>query len=158
MVTWLYDWVKVQICTWPSWCHCHSLSLALVNPGWLYCQNGSAFLVLAYPGCPGKRPLNECTSVVCSTAKQVAMLWACAVKSRPWLDDRNSDSSLCMTLCVLQITLIDWLIEEMYGVWSGVCQSKRYTRQNLDRDCAKTVRHVNWTGRMPLIAIHGGSR
>jgi len=25
-------------------------------------QNCSAFLVLAYPGCPGKRPLNECNS------------------------------------------------------------------------------------------------
>jgi len=23
---------KVQICIWPSWCHCHSLSLAPVNP------------------------------------------------------------------------------------------------------------------------------
>jgi len=23
-----YVWVKVQICIWPSWCHCHSLSLA----------------------------------------------------------------------------------------------------------------------------------
>jgi len=26
-------WVKVQICIWHSWCHCHSLSLAPVNPG-----------------------------------------------------------------------------------------------------------------------------
>jgi len=25
-------------------------------------QNGSAFLVWAYPGCPGKRPLNWCSS------------------------------------------------------------------------------------------------
>jgi len=24
----------VQICIWPSWCHCHSLSLAPVNPDW----------------------------------------------------------------------------------------------------------------------------
>jgi len=28
MLVWLYVWVKVQICTWPSWCHGHSLSLA----------------------------------------------------------------------------------------------------------------------------------
>jgi len=26
----------VQICIWPSWCHCHSLSLASVNPDWFY--------------------------------------------------------------------------------------------------------------------------
>jgi len=29
-------WDKVQTCTWPSRCHCHSLSLAPVNPDWFY--------------------------------------------------------------------------------------------------------------------------
>jgi len=28
--------VKVQIYIWPSWCHCHSLSLAPVNLDWFY--------------------------------------------------------------------------------------------------------------------------
>jgi len=38
--------------------------LAQVNPDWFY-QNGSVFLVPAYPGCPGKkRPLNRCSVVV----------------------------------------------------------------------------------------------
>ena len=46
-------WDVVQICIWSSWCHCHALSLAPVNPDWFY-QNGSAFLVPAYPGCRGK--------------------------------------------------------------------------------------------------------
>jgi len=32
MLAWLCVCVKVQICIWPSWCHCHSLSLAPVNP------------------------------------------------------------------------------------------------------------------------------
>jgi len=36
MLAWLCVWVKVQICIWPSWCHCHSLSLAPVNPDWFY--------------------------------------------------------------------------------------------------------------------------
>jgi len=27
-------WDEVQSCTWPSRCHCHSLSLAAVNPDW----------------------------------------------------------------------------------------------------------------------------
>jgi len=26
MLAWLCVWVKVQICIWPSWCHCYSLS------------------------------------------------------------------------------------------------------------------------------------
>ena len=36
ILSWLCVWVKVQICIWPSWCHCHSLSLAPVNPDWVY--------------------------------------------------------------------------------------------------------------------------
>jgi len=36
---WLSVWSEVHICIWPSWCHCHSLSLApvksrLVLPFW----------------------------------------------------------------------------------------------------------------------------
>ena len=34
MLAWLSVWGEVQICIWPSRCHCHSLSLASVNPDW----------------------------------------------------------------------------------------------------------------------------
>ena len=39
VLAWLFVWSDVQICVWPSWCHCHSLSLAsvksrLVLPFW----------------------------------------------------------------------------------------------------------------------------
>jgi len=30
VLAWLSVWGKVQICTWPSWCNLHSLSLAAV--------------------------------------------------------------------------------------------------------------------------------
>ena len=30
VLAWLSVWSKVQTCIWPSWCHCHSLSLARV--------------------------------------------------------------------------------------------------------------------------------
>jgi len=46
----------------PSWCHCHSLSLAPVNPDWFY-QNDFTFLVLAHLGSRGQNPrglLNGC--------------------------------------------------------------------------------------------------
>jgi len=36
-------WGKVQICIWPCWCHCHSLSLAPVNPDWFY-LSGTGYL------------------------------------------------------------------------------------------------------------------
>jgi len=32
VLAWLSVWDEVQICVWPSWCHCHSLSLVSVNP------------------------------------------------------------------------------------------------------------------------------
>jgi len=31
VLAWLSVWRKVQTCIWPSWCHCHSLSLASVT-------------------------------------------------------------------------------------------------------------------------------
>ena len=39
VVAWLSVWSDVQTCIWPTWCHCHSLSLAsvksrLVLPFW----------------------------------------------------------------------------------------------------------------------------
>jgi len=30
VLAWLFVWSDVQTCIWPSWCHCHSLSLASV--------------------------------------------------------------------------------------------------------------------------------
>jgi len=39
VLVWLSVWSELQTCIWPSWCHCHSLSLAsvksrLVLPFW----------------------------------------------------------------------------------------------------------------------------
>ena len=61
VLAWLSVWGELQICIWPSWCHCHSLTLAPVNRDWFY-QNGSAFLVQAYSGCPGKKAVKRMCS------------------------------------------------------------------------------------------------
>jgi len=58
MLVWLYVWSKVQTCIWPSWCYCHSLSLAsvksrLVPPFWYRLT----WVV------PEKGPLNGCVCV-----------------------------------------------------------------------------------------------
>jgi len=47
----------------PSWCHCHSLSLAPVNPHWFYLP-GFTFLVSAHPGSPRQNPKSRKTVVV----------------------------------------------------------------------------------------------
>ena len=49
VLAWLSVWSKVQTCILPSWCHCHPLSLAPVKSRLVF-----AFLVPAYPDCPGK--------------------------------------------------------------------------------------------------------
>ena len=65
VLAWLSVWSKVQTCIWPSWCHCHSLSLAsiksrLVLPFWYRLTRVV----------PDKGPLNGCVcmcvSVRCS--------------------------------------------------------------------------------------------
>ena len=64
VLAWLSVWSKVQTCIWPSWCHCHSLSLAsvksrLVLPLWYRLT----WVI------PEKGPLNWCVCVcvcICS--------------------------------------------------------------------------------------------
>ena len=55
MLAWLSVWSEEQTCIWPSWCHCHSLSLAsvksrLVLPFWY---------IPAHLGSPGKRAIKR---------------------------------------------------------------------------------------------------
>ena len=82
VLAWLSVWSKVQTCIWPSWCHCQSLSLALVKsrlvlPFWyrLTCV------------VPNKGPLNVCVCVcVCAcvwTKWLPSVLWLC------WLGGRK---------------------------------------------------------------------
>ena len=59
VLAWLFVWSDVQICIWPSWCHCHSLSLAsvkstLVLPFWYWLTRVV----------PEKGPLYVCCVVV----------------------------------------------------------------------------------------------
>ena len=67
VLVWLSVWNKVQTCIWPSWCHCHSLSLAsvkssLVLPFWYR----PTWVVLE------KGPLNGCVCVcVCVCVNSV---------------------------------------------------------------------------------------
>jgi len=58
VLAWLFVWSEVQTCIWPSWCHCHSLSLTsvtsrLVLPFWYRLTRVV----------PDKGPLNRCVCV-----------------------------------------------------------------------------------------------
>ena len=72
VLAWLSVWSEVQTCIWPSWCHCHSLSLApvksrLVLPFWYRLTQ----VVLE------KRPLNGCSSLYLNGR------WSDLIFSRP---------------------------------------------------------------------------
>ena len=77
VLVWLSVWSKVQTCIWPSWCHCHSLSLAsvkssLVLPFWYW-------LTWAVPE---KGLLNGCVCV-CVHSIRYVRLCVCRVSLCP---------------------------------------------------------------------------
>ena len=61
VLAWWSVWSKVQTCIWPSWYHCHSLSLAPVKSRLVL----SFWLWLTWV-VPEKGPLNECVCVFCT--------------------------------------------------------------------------------------------
>jgi len=81
MLAWLSVWSKVQTCIWPSWCHCHSLSLAsvksrLVLPFWYWLTR----VVL------DEGPLNGCVLYCCyaKTLRTVLIHSASYVIAQVW--------------------------------------------------------------------------
>ena len=59
VLAWLSVWREVQTCIWPSWCHCHSLSLASVKSRLV-----SLFWYRLTRVVPDKGPLNGCVCKV----------------------------------------------------------------------------------------------
>ena len=98
VLPWLFVWSEMQICIWPSWCHCHSLSLAsvksrLVLPFWY------RFTWVV----PDKGPLNRCVCV-CSALDRAGT--GDAVVSH-WLECSHRrlhhyHSGCCPVLCCRQ--------------------------------------------------------
>ena len=61
VLAWLSVWSEVQSCIWPSWCHCHSLSLASVKS-----RSVLPFWYRLTRVVPEKGPLNGMCVCVCS--------------------------------------------------------------------------------------------
>ena len=58
VLAWLSVWSEMQTCIWPSGCHCHSLSLALVTSRLVF-----PFWYRLTRVVPDKGPLNGCVCV-----------------------------------------------------------------------------------------------
>ena len=70
MLAWLSVWSEMQTCIWPSWCHCHSLSLVsvksrLVLPFWYRLTRVV----------PEKGPLNVCDRLIWLTTGFRMICW-----------------------------------------------------------------------------------
>ena len=57
LLAWLSVWNEMLVV---RWCHCHPIISCFIS-----IKIGLTFLVPAYPGCPRKKPLNGCLSVLC---------------------------------------------------------------------------------------------
>jgi len=85
MLAWSSVWGEVQIRIWLSRCHCHSLSLAPVNPDWFYLP-GFTFLVPAYPGSPRQNPEIRKTVVVVVVVVFVCLFVRYTTCKNNWTD------------------------------------------------------------------------
>ena len=114
LIGWLL-WSKVQTCMWPSWCHCHSLSLAsvksrLVLPFWYWLT----WIVLQ------KGLLNRCVCV----STFCAFLCLTAVRSRCSCSiDAAHFYRCCMfhglcVCCNVSVCWAHWWILQKWMNWS----------------------------------------
>jgi len=126
VLVWLSVWSEVQTCIWPSWCHCHSLSLASVKSRLVF-----TFLVLAHLGSPGQRAVKRvCVCVrACARARACVCVCVCvrAKKNYSW----ESNNQIIKKLEVAQsvkslvggrrVCVADWCgswcNEQGAGVW-----------------------------------------
>ena len=78
VLAWLSVWSDVQICIWPSWCHCHSLSLASVQSRFVL-----PFWYRLTWVVKDKGPLNGCVCAVSAWCKwefQHSSVWYCLLQ------------------------------------------------------------------------------
>ena len=107
VLAWLSIWSEVQTCIWPSWCHCHSLSLAsvkfrLVLPFWYRLT----WVV------PEKGPLKlkwvvVVVVVVLLCSKNGWMWYENSLIAFDWIDKfcPGAEGVLCAIICPLILTL-----------------------------------------------------
>ena len=92
LLAWLSVWSEMQTCIWPSWCHCHSMSLASVKSRlvllfWYrltrvvlekWSLNGCVCVCVRYSGnifkC-GKQDINYFCTILCTRSIKSLHFW-----------------------------------------------------------------------------------
>jgi len=138
VLAWLSVWSKVQTCIWPSWCHCHSLSLASVKSRLVF-----TFLVPAHLGSPGQRAVKQVCVCVCTSV---------AIKDKPAVPVHNYHlKRLCINYLacnlVILYPMLAWTVTTLaclpvlahFATWS--CKFLTNVR-DWDLPCPKLARRI----------------
>ena len=101
VLAWLSVWSEVQTCMWPSWCHCHSLSLASVKSRLVF-----PFWYRLTRVVPEKGPLN---GHVCVYAfyQESEIQWWMEYKWGQWMEKPLVDLLLCVFFSASTL-LVEW--------------------------------------------------
>ena len=127
VLAWLSVCSKVQTCIWPSWCHCHSLSLAslksrLVLPFWYRLTRVV----------PDKEPLNGCWPSFCH-----------AVINEYWSIDCLLHSLLLLSIVRYALKRHLLKFEAIYPrsapVFGSIRSEPIYSRENVHRVSSANV-------------------
>ena len=115
-LAWLSVWSEVQTCIWPSWCHCHSLSLAsvksrLVLPFWYQLTRVV----------PERGPLNGCVCVSV-TLQKAKNYYLRNLACNGWIKLSKRDNWHAVTKNNL-LTLLLFIFLLVYG-WNFVLHSR----------------------------------
>jgi len=128
VLEWLSVWSKVQICIWPSLCHCHSVSC------FSKIQIAFTFLVPAYPGSPGQRAVKQVCVCVCGWCYKLVKLdslslyWNCGSECYS-SKDKQATQKLLLETVATENKKVDFLY----------CEYSNSTCCMLERGCCKSV-------------------
>jgi len=120
VLAWLSVWSEVQTCIWPSWCHCHSLSLApvkfrLVLRFWYWLTQVV----------PEKGPLNGCVRVC------VCLLGSVSFSALTLLVGRQEEHPACKNNAEVLVWLSVWSEVQIVCIWSSWCHCHPQTPSSL---------------------------
>ena len=120
VLAWFSVWSEVQTCIWPSRCHCHSLSLALVKSRLVL-----LFLVPAHLGGPRKRAIKWVCVCVCVVTWQInpssCMWWGLTIHTNTWHTQTANGRVQLLRM------LIAWHCPHSPTVRTQTCDRERHT-------------------------------
>jgi len=110
VMAWFSVWSEVQTCIWPSWCHCHSLSLASV-------KSRLVFLFWYWPTrvVLEKGPLNRCVCVCVRACVRVCVLYGDSIETL------SGNRDLSMLSCIIDRDLFTDMLLTVSNLWASQC-------------------------------------